>query len=60
MGHYEDFWFEVDKDLDKLGLRDKFDKQLNKMNKQSKHQYKDTRSRWSYAYDKVIKQSKQK
>ena len=60
MGHYEDFWYEVHENLDKLGLRAEFDKQLHKMNSQTKHQYKDSRSRWSYAYDKVVKNHKQK
>ena len=60
MGHYEDFFYEAHEQLEKLGLRDKFDKQLKKMNEQSKHNYKDTRDRWSYALEKVVKENKNK
>ena len=28
------------------------------MNNQDKHQYKDSKARWSYAYDKVISNNK--
>ena len=28
------------------------------MNNQSKHQYKDSKTRWSYAFDKVIMHNK--
>ena len=36
-------------------LKKEFDAQLRKMDGQSKHQYKDTRDRWSYAHNKVTK-----
>ncbi len=55
MGHCEDFYYDIVMDLKKLKLNDKFDKQLLKMNSQDKHKHKDTRARWSYAYDKIIK-----
>ena len=30
------------------------------MEQQDKHRYRDTRDRWSYAHDKVLKESKEK
>ena len=60
MGHYEDFWWEITESIDKLGLKKEFDAQLNKMRSQDKHKYKESRSRWEYAYNKVTKLSKKK
>tara|TARA_Y100001963_G_C6573466_1_gene349995 strand:- start:323 stop:505 length:183 start_codon:yes stop_codon:yes gene_type:complete len=60
MGHYDDFWYIIHDSLDKHGLRKEFDKQLQKMQGQDKHKYKETRDRWNYAYDKVLKLSKKK
>ncbi len=57
MGHYEDLWYEISEDISKKGLRKEFDAQLEKMNGQSKHRYKDTRDRWSYAHNRVIQLS---
>jgi len=58
MGHYEDLWYEITKSIEKEGLKKEFDKQLKKMNTQDKHQYKDSKARWAYAYDKVISNNK--
>jgi hypothetical protein len=58
MGHWEDFWWHITESINQKGLKKKFDAQLKKMDGQSKHQYKDTRSKWDYAYNKVIKQEK--
>ena len=55
MGHWEDVFWEVTKSIQEKGLQKEFDAQLEKMNGQSKHQYKDTRDRWSYAHNKVTK-----
>ena len=60
MGHYEDFWWEITESIDKLGLKKEFDAQLNKMRSQDKHKYKESRARWEYAYNKVLKLSKKK
>mgnify|MGYP003626484468 FL=1 len=58
MGHYEDFWYEVTESIEREGLKKQFDEQLKKMNNQDKHKYKDSKDRWSYAYDKVKSQKK--
>ena len=52
---YEDFWWDTHNEIERLGLRKKFDKQVEKMKYQEKHKYKDTRSRWAYALEKVKK-----
>ena len=55
---YEDFWWDISEDIKKRGLKKEFDAQLEKMNHQDKHQYKDTRSKCDYAYNKIIKGNK--
>ena len=50
---YEDFWWDISASIKKKGLKKQFDAQLEKMRHQDKHQYKDTRDRWQYAYNKV-------
>ena len=37
-----------------LGMRKQFNEQLEKMNHQDKHQYKDSREKWSYARNKIL------
>ena len=53
MGHYEDLWWEITESINSKGLKKEFDAQLKKMNRQDKHKYRDSRDRWSYAYNKV-------
>jgi len=53
MGHYEDFWYEITESINSKGLRKEFDAQLEKMNHQDKHRYKDVRDKWDYAYKKI-------
>ena len=60
MGHYEDLYYQILDDVNSKGLKKEFDAQLEKMNYQEKHKYKDTRDRWSYAHNKVMKLSSKK
>jgi len=60
MGHYEDLYYNITESINELGLKKEFDAQLNKMSNQDKHRYKDTRDRWEYAYNKVIKSKENK
>ncbi len=53
---WEDFWWEVSSSIKEKGLQKQFDEQLDKMRHQDKHKYRDTRSCWEYAYNKVIKE----
>ena len=55
MGHYEDLFYDITDSINSKGLRKEFDAQLEKMNGQDKHRYKDTRDRWTYAHNKVTK-----
>ena len=52
---YEDFWWDTHNEIERLGLRKKFDKQVEKMKYQEKHKYKDTRQVWEYALNKLRK-----
>lgn len=58
MGHYEDFWHEITESIELEGLKKEFTAQLRKMNGQDKHKYKESKERWSYAYDKVMAHNK--
>ena len=60
MGHYEDLFYMILDDVNSKGLKKEFDAQLEKMNGQEKHKYRDTRDRWSYAHNKVMKLSPKK
>jgi len=56
MGMYEDLFYEITESIESKGLKNEFDAQLKKMRSQDKHKYKEVRDKWSYAYEKVIKQ----
>jgi len=57
---WEDFWWDITESIDREGIRKEFDAQLEKMNSQDKHRFKDTRDRWEYAYNKIIKNKNKK
>ena len=57
---WEDLWWDINKEITELKLKKKFDAQLKKMDGQEKHRYRDTRDRWSYARDKVVKEYQEK
>ena len=57
MGHYEDLFWEITESINKKGLKKEFDAQLEKMRYQDKHRYKETRDKWRYAHDKVVKEN---
>jgi len=52
---YEDFWWDTHSELKELGLKKQFDAQIEKMQHQDHHKYRDTRDQWSYALNKVKK-----
>lgn len=51
---WEDLYWDINKEMEELGLTKEFRKQLKKMSSQDKHKYKDIRYRWDYAKNKVI------
>ena len=54
----EDELMAIYKEVEEQGLRKKFDKQLKKMNSQSKHTHKTACEMWDYALAKIKKQWK--
>ena len=53
MGHYEDAFYEIYKDVNQKGLKTQFDAQLSKMRYQDKHRNKSAKELWEYAHNKV-------
>jgi len=53
MGHYEDLFYEITESVNRMGMKQEFNAQLEKMRSQDKHKYKEVRDRWSYAYKKI-------
>ena len=51
----EDTMYRIYMEVEKKGLRRKFDKQIRKMETQEKHKYKDPKQVWEYALNKVKK-----
>ena len=49
----EDTLYEIHTEVTQSGLRDKFDKQLKKMSKQSKHKWKSVCEKWEYALKRI-------
>jgi hypothetical protein len=49
----EDVIMEVYKEVELKGLRKEFDKQLKKMNSQSKHAHKTAHEKWEYALQRI-------
>ena len=49
----EDTMYEIYMEVEKLGLRKKFDKQLKKMRTQSKHKFKNACERQEYALMRI-------
>jgi hypothetical protein len=45
-------WF-IYEEVEKKGLRRKFDKQVKKMGTQEKHKYKEVHEVWEYALKKI-------
>tara|TARA_R110001592_G_scaffold362208_1_gene675354 strand:+ start:2269 stop:2448 length:180 start_codon:yes stop_codon:yes gene_type:complete len=53
MGIHEDTFYEIYHKVEEKGIKDKFDKQLEKMSLQKKHKYKTVVERWEYALMRV-------
>jgi len=49
----EDTLYAIHTEVTQSELRDKFDKQLKKMSKQSKHKWKSVCEKWEYALKRV-------
>lgn len=53
MGHYEDVIYFVYEEVERLGLKDAFSKEMKKMNNQTKHKYKSMNEKYEYALHKI-------
>jgi hypothetical protein len=53
MGHYEDTVHFIYEEVEKMGGRKLFEKQLEKMSTQHKHKYKNINERWDYALYRI-------
>ena len=58
MSAREDRFYEIFDTIQNKGIKDQFDKQLQKMKYQKKHEKKDMLERWEYASNKVIENHK--
>ena len=52
MSAEDTLWF-IYEEVEKRGLRKKFDKQVKKMDTQEKHKYKTVPEVWEYALNKI-------
>ena len=49
----EDTMYSIHTEVTQSGLKNKFDRQLKKMSKQTKHKYKTVCERWEYALRRI-------
>jgi|TARA_R110002072_G_scaffold185442_1_gene342335 hypothetical protein len=54
MGSYEDIFYEVIEEVESLGLRKQFDKELKNLRDDDKFKYVEIRDRWWEAKNRVI------
>ena len=57
MTAYEDTLMEVYLEVDKRGIKDKFEKQCKKMDSQEKHKYKTIAEKWEYALNRILEKT---
>ena len=57
---YEDLYYEIHEQMEKLGLHSKFSKELEKLRNDPKWEYKEVRDRWEEARTIVIKKYNKK
>jgi hypothetical protein len=53
MGHYEDTIYFIYEEVEKMGLRRKFDSQMKRMSGQPKHKYKTMSEKFEYAFNRI-------
>ena len=57
MSAYEDTLMEVYLEVDKRGIKDKFEKQCKKMDSQEKHKYKTIAEKREYALNRILEKT---
>ena len=53
MGTYEDLYYEITEEVEKLGLRKEFDKKLKELRNDDKYKYIEIRDRWQIALKEI-------
>ena len=53
MGTYEDLYYEITMEVEKLGLRKEFDKKLKDLRNDDKYKYIEIRDRWQIALKEI-------
>ena len=59
MGTYEDLFYDITTEVEKLGLRKEFDQKLKDLRNDDKYQYHEVRDRWQIALS-LIKEEHEK
>ncbi len=54
MGSYEDIYYEVTEEMNRLNLKKEFDAELKKLREDDKYRYTEIRDRWAEARTRVI------
>jgi len=57
MSAYEDTIMEIYLEVERMGIRDKFEKQCKKMDSQEKHKHKTVAEKWEYALSRISKKT---
>jgi hypothetical protein len=58
MGTYEDLFYEIITEVEKLGLRKEFDKKLKDLRNDDKYKYSEIRDRWQIALKEIKEENK--
>tara|TARA_Y100000389_G_scaffold198237_1_gene234360 strand:- start:1005 stop:1193 length:189 start_codon:yes stop_codon:yes gene_type:complete len=58
MGTYEDLFYEITEEVEKLGLRKEFDKKLKALRNDDKYKYSEIRDRWQIALNEIKEEHK--
>jgi hypothetical protein len=57
MSAYEDTLMEVYLEVERKGIKNKFEEQCKKMQSQDKHKFKTVAEKWEYALQKIQKET---
>ena len=58
MGTYEDLFYEITEEVEKLGLRKEFDKKLKELRNDDNYKYHEVRDRWQVALQQIKEEQK--
>ena len=58
MGTYEDLFYEITTEVEKLGLKKEFDKKLKELREDDKYKYSEIRDRWQIALREIKEENK--